>query len=122
MCCEDSPSKSQVVNFSTQCGLSNDGVQVIKPDIIPVGTRVDAEYYEGGNPDNYMPLLIGTEPQTATSTTHPSILQAQPPLGNVTNMHRIKLPLPNVVSAIGCVIQGTDRLYALNHSNKDSDY
>jgi len=79
----------------------------IKPDFIPAGTRIDAEDYEGGNPDNNMPLLIGTEPQTATSTTHPSILQAQPILGNVTNMLRIKLPLPNIALAIGHVIQGT---------------
>jgi hypothetical protein len=81
----------------------------IKSDFIPAGTKVDAEDYEGGNPDN-MPLLIKTEPQphtTATPTTHPSILQAQPPLRDVTNMLRIKLPLPNIASAIGRIIQGT---------------
>ena len=82
----------------------------IKPDFIPAGTKVDIEDYEGGSPDNDMTPLVDTEQQphkTAAPTTHPSILQAQQPLGEATNMLRIKLPLPNIASAIGRIIQGT---------------
>jgi len=82
----------------------------IKPGFIPTGTRVDVEDYEGGNPDNDMPPLVDTEPQphtTTAPTTHPSILHAQPPLGGVTNMLRIKHPLPNIASVIERIIQGT---------------
>lgn len=82
----------------------------INADFIPAGTMVDVEDYEGGNPDNDIPLLVDTEPQPLTATTpttHSSVLQAQPPLGNVTSMLQIKLPLPNIASAIGRMIQGT---------------
>jgi len=99
----------------------------IKPDFIPTGTRVDIEDYEGGRPDNDMspiadtkssvsvnehimgqPLPAIAQPHaTAAPTTLSSILHPQRAIGDATNILRIKLPLPNIASAIGRIIQGT---------------
>jgi len=82
----------------------------IKPDFVLAGTRVDIDDYEGGTPDDatVMPPLTNVPPPPAPIPT-PSASSAPPNphlLGNTTNMLRITLPLPRIVSAIGRVIQG----------------
>lgn len=108
----------------------------IKPDFIPAGIRVDVNDYEGGTPDNERPPLVDGQPSLwpltcqppaatliSTASTPSSVPDPNPqgphelptaqrltqphkPLGDTTNLLRIKLPLPSIASAIGRVIRG----------------
>jgi hypothetical protein len=67
----------------------------IKPDFIPAETRVDINDYEGGIPDDALPD-IDNNVSTVSSPIITEPLAGQPPtiptpLGNSTNILRIKL-------------------------------
>jgi hypothetical protein len=81
----------------------------IKPDFIPVRTRVDINDYEGGIPDNALPGLINVSLPIITEpfTGQPPTALTPTSLGHSINMLWIKLSLPSIVSAIGMVIHGT---------------
>lgn len=73
----------------------------IDVDFIPPGTRVDIEDYEGGSPDLLPPLATAstTAPRPPTNPGLAATQPQPPPLGNVTNSLRIRVPLANVVAA-----------------------
>jgi len=84
----------------------------ISTNFKPAGTRVDDNDYEGGSPDINLPPTIPatTEAAITPPPTEPTVAviasQPQQPLGDVSNLLRIKLQLPQIASAVGRVIQG----------------
>ena len=91
----------------------------INATFIPLGTRVDAQDCEGSSPDDKLPPLVNDEtspPENPTAASLPTPPMNQPPavhppilgqpLGDVSNVLRIKFSLPSIASAVGHVIQG----------------
>ncbi|KAF8889149.1 hypothetical protein CPB84DRAFT_1749343 [Gymnopilus junonius] len=127
------PLRGKVVEIGIDATLAE--FTFIKHDFIPPGTGVDVDDYEGGIPDSELPPVVNDEAPAAQSaapltaptaasppspaapiptaqpsgpapSNGPSQHQPLPPLADVTNFLRIKLPLPHIASAIGRVIQG----------------